>query len=410
MSTKPASVRRVLPAVITDYALTHVAYFVVMPVLPMMLDATLRSGSASWIGLCLGALSLAMRGGSLFVSGWMHRTSVRTSVAVGLVMVAAGFLVTASVDAPILVLVALTLAGLGFSINGTAIRGYVALRVEDRAGQNTAFSVIQVVVNVAAAVGPVIANLLLDSAWFRASLVGSAALFLLAAVIVPLTVHRGAHLGEGATRPPLKLLLVRELITGPQLRRIAGVVVIGGVLYGQFFSSFAIMVNDATDEPLLRAGFYTLNAILVVVLQFFVTGLVNRAQASGTTSVQVLVTGVLLFGVAFAVLVMAGGGVLIAYVAIAVFSLGETVYTPMVNTAFVEASEGRPVVEAFNLRQVVVATGEGLGAFAGGWLYVEAAARGLAPLYWGTLGLLALGTLPMLARSGRTTKGTSWTK
>ncbi len=410
MSTKPASVRRVLPAVITDYALTHFAYFVVMPVLPMMLDATLRSGSASWIGLCLGALSLAMRGGSLFVSGWMHRTSVRTSVAVGLVTVAVGFLVTACVDAPILVLVALTLAGLGFSINGIAIRSYVALRVEDRAGQNTAFSVIQVVVNVAAAAGPVIANLLLDSAWFRASLVGSAALFLLAAVIVPLTVQSGAHLGEGATRPPLKLLLVRELVTGPQLRRIAGVVVVGGVLYGQFFSSFAIMVNDATDEPLLRAGFYTLNAILVVVLQFFVTGLVNRAQASGTTSVQVLVTGVLLFGGAFAVLVMAGGGVLIAYVAIVVFSLGETVYTPMVNTAFVEASEDRPVVEAFNLRQVVVATGEGLGAFAGGWLYVEAATRGLTPFYWATLGLLALGTLPMLARSGRTTKGTPWTK
>lgn len=410
MSTKPASVRRVLPAVITDYALTHFAYFVVMPVLPMMLAATLRSGSASWIGLCLGALSLAMRGGSLFVSGWMHRTSVRTSVAVGLVTVAVGFLVTACVDAPILVLVALTLAGLGFSINGIAIRSYVALRVEDRAGQNTAFSVIQVVVNVAAAAGPVIANLLLDSAWFRASLVGSAALFLLAAVIVPLTVQSGAHLGEGATRPPLKLLLVRELVTGPQLRRIAGVVVVGGVLYGQFFSSFAIMVNDATDEPLLRAGFYTLNAILVVVLQFFVTGLVNRAQASGTTSVQVLVTGVLLFGGAFAVLVMAGGGVLIAYVAIVVFSLGETVYTPMVNTAFVEASEDRPVVEAFNLRQVVVATGEGLGAFAGGWLYVEAATRGLAPFYWATLGLLALGTLPMLARSGRTTKGTPWTK
>lgn len=90
-----------------------------------------------------------------------------------------------------------------------------------------------------------------------------------------------------------------------------------------------------------------------------------------------------------------------AYVAIVVFSLGETVYAPMVNTAFVEASEGRPVVEALNLRQVAAATGEGLGAAAGGWLYWEMTSVGREPLYWGALGLFALLTLPMLVNHTR---------
>ncbi len=394
-------VRAVLPVVVVDYALTHIGYFVVMPVLPLMLAASLEAQDATWIGLCLGALSLSMRGGSLFVSGWMHRSSVRRLVTVGPILVALGFTVTAYSASPIVVLVALILAGLGFSINGTAVRGYVALRLEDRAAQNTAFSIIQIVVNVAAAVGPIIANLLLDSAWFRMTLVGSAGLFLVAAVVVPCTTPRGSHLAEGATRPPLKLLLVRDLIVDPKLRRLTAVVLAGGFLYGQFFSSFAVMVNEATAEPLLRAGFYTVNAVLVVAAQMLVTTQVNRLMKGGATSVQVLVVGVLLFGGAFALLAVGGGGIAMAYVAIVVFSLGETVYAPMVNTAFVEASEGRPVVEALNLRQVAAATGEGLGAAAGGWLYWEMTSVGREPLYWGALGLFALLTLPMLVNHTR---------
>ena len=54
-------VRAVLPVVVVDYALTHIGYFVVMPVLPLMLAASLEAQDATWIGLCLGALSLSMR-------------------------------------------------------------------------------------------------------------------------------------------------------------------------------------------------------------------------------------------------------------------------------------------------------------------------------------------------------------
>lgn len=392
-----SQLRVVLPTVVLDYALSYSGYFVVMPVLPLVLASTLRSSGTYWIGLCLGALSLAMRGGSLFVSGWMHRTCVRTLVASSMVMVATGFAITAVTGVPLLVLLALTLAGLGFSINGLTMRGYVALRVPDRAAQNSAFSIIQIVVNVAAAIGPVIANLMLDSTWFRIALLGSAVLFLLAALLVPLTIPAVLKLGEGAARPPLKLRLASDLVTDPKLRPIALIVLVGGFLYGQFFSSFAVMINGMTKEPLLRAGFYTLNGATIVVLQLAVTKLVNWAQSAGVSSVQVLACGVGLFGGSFAILATSQEGIVVPYLAIVLFSFGETVYTPMVNTAFIEASEGRPIVEAFNLRQLASAVGEGLGATAGGWLYGEAVTRRAEPYYWGGLGLLAAAAIILLS-------------
>lgn len=397
MSRPPSPpVRSVLPTVIVDFALAYLGYFLIMPILPLALAATFHGESATWTGIALGALALAMRGGSLFVTGWMHRSSVRTAIAVGLFLVALGFFATAMpLPHPVLVVTALAVAGLGMSINSVAVRSHVAIRVRDRAEQNTVFSVIQVIVNVAAALGPIGANLLLGSGAFTYALLGSSALFIIAAISVPLTVPRSSQLAEGATRAPQRRRLIHDLLADPSLRRISTVVLVGGFLYGQFFSSLAILINRSTEQPLLRAGFYTLNALLVVVAQLPVATLVNRAMGRRTSALQVLVVGVVVMGLSFG-LVATGGSVLTAYLAIAVFSLGETLYTPMVNTAFVDASHGRPVVEAFNMRQLATAIGESLGAFAGGWLYLEAVSSGAEPVYWASLAVLAILTLPML--------------
>lgn len=402
-----SAVRTVLPTVVVDFALAYLGYFLIMPILPLALTATFREQSATWTGTALGALALSMRGGSLFVTGWMHRSSVRAATTAGLLLVALGFFAAAPpLPHPLMVVAALSVAGLGLSINSVAVRSYVAIRVSDGTEQNTVFSVIQVIVNVAAALGPIGANLLLGSGDFTLALLGSSALFVLAAIIVPLTIPRSCLLAEGATRAPQRLRLVHDLIVDPALRRISGIVIVGGFLYGQFFSSLAILINRSTDEPLLRAGFYTLNAILVVAAQLPVTTLVNRAMGRRTSALQVLVRGVVVMGLSFG-LVATGGNVLTAYLAIAVFSLGETLYTPMVNTAFVGASHGRPVVEVFNMRQLATAIGESLGAFAGGWLYLEAVASGAEPVYWASLAVLAILTLPMLRRQREPQRSTA---
>ncbi len=65
-----------------------------------------------------------------------------------------------------------------------------------------------------------------------------------------------------------------------------------------------------------------------------------------------------------------------------VFSLAETVFTPFVSTAFAQISDHRPVVEAFNLMQIVMSVGESLGAFAGGALFSLALAERAQPVYW----------------------------
>lgn len=386
-----AAHRVVMPAVITDYVLTHLGYFAIMPILPLLLENFIEGPSrAAWTGIALGAMIFMARGGSLFVGGWMHRGSVHRAVAAGLILAAMGFTLTSIVSWPILVTLALAAVGLGFSINGIAMRGYVALCVQGQEDRNTIFSLIQILVNLAAAVGPVIAYLLMDHQAYRAALLGSGGLFMLAAVVVPCKIQRGCRLDKGATRPPLKLCLFREIIVDPGIRRTSLVVFVGGILYGQFFSSFPVMVHHANSDPFLRAGFYTLNALLIVAFQIPVTRFVNRLLARRVRPVTVLVWGVMVFGLAFLLSALGGQSLLTAYLTIAVFSVGETIYTPMVNTAFLSISKGRPIVEIFNLRQIATAAGESLGALIGGWMFLEATSRSWESMYWGVLAVLAM--------------------
>lgn len=112
--------------------------------------------------------------------------------------------------------------------------------------------------------------------------------------------------------------------------------------------------------------------------------------------------GVAVFAASFAALGGAGQTLVGTLVAIAIFSLAETVFTPMVHTAFASLREGRSLVEVNNLRQVAATAGESTGSFAGGALFVLAAGNDAIGVYWGALAVLGVvACLPYLIRTGK---------
>jgi hypothetical protein len=255
--------------------------------------------------------------------------------------------------------------------------------------RNVAFGAIQVAANISAALGPIAANLLVGGGHDTLLLVLIAAMYWLAAAFVAATIPAALRPSDRDVRKPLKLGLVAVVFTDPGIRRVSAVAAIGSFLYGQFFSALAIQVTAVTASPLLRASFFTVNAVLVVALQVPVTRHTRSGLDRRVPSLRYLLLGIALFSVADLVFGVAGTIDIGLFAGIAVFSLAETYFTPMVNTAYAEIAGDRPVVEAFNLRQVAVSAGESLGAFCGGALFVATGAA-----YWlvlAGLGLLAAG-------------------
>lgn len=344
-----------------------------------------------WAAWAIAALTLMTRGGSLFVSPVLHRLSVRASLRSALGLIAIAYGVIAISESPLVLVMALGLAGLGFSTNGTSVRSFVVLSTADRARQNRWFSVIQVVANSCAALGPILGSFVFDGGLYVQFLIGLSGVFMLAAVFVPFTVPRDVLLSHGSNRPPLTWGIVRELLRTPEARRITLIATCGSVLMGQFFSSFALVFSAVSDDPLTRALFYSLNGVLIVAIQLPVSFVVEKMMRRRVSLLAILLGGVVILGGAMIFFIFEKGefAVLLIGIGVVIFSVGETVFTPVLNVVFSNASAGRPVVESMNMRQLTSAVGESLGSWAGLSVFLFVSQAGLAPAYWLLLTSLA---------------------
>ncbi|MEV4754551.1 MFS transporter [Micromonospora sp. NPDC049559] len=393
-------VRKVSTAVFLNYLVANLGYYTLLPTLPLLF-AEARHSSAWFVGTALFTLAFSVRVACLLLGGILRTLTIRAATAGGLLIPAIGFGLLAVASGPVPTLVCLALAGTGISVNTLMARTYIALALPSAAARNTAFSAVQVAVNVAAAVGPIAANLLFSSDRHGLTVLVPAALYAIGAVAVAFAVPAGVRAGDNDERKATVLGAIRSIVTEPQVRTVMAITVAGWFLYGQLFSALTLHISSITTSPLLRSSFFTANAVLVVLVQIPVSAHANRRLDTGMPPTRFLLIGVGIFAAAFAS--MAGLGALIAgcFVAVVVFSIAETFFTPFVSTAFAEISGSRPVIEAFVLLQIAMAVGEPLGSFSGGTLFTALSRHGLEPLYWAMLAAVAMLVVVACARRGR---------
>jgi MFS transporter, DHA1 family, multidrug resistance protein len=374
--------------VVVDYLLSHLGFFAVLPVLPLLLTSLQAGLGAVWVGAMLLAFNFAVRGGSLFCNRILNDVPARAAMAGGLLAASAGFTLLAVAHGPIGLLCCLLLAGFGVSVNGLAARAYVTMVVPEKGGRASVFAAIQVAANISAAIGPVIADFLFSEHHQVLLLRLIAGTYALAAVFVAIAIRAGLRPRDASSRRPQLAGLLATIATDSDVRRVSLVTFTGSFLYGQFFSAFVLDVSEITTSAALRASFFTMNAIAVVVLQVPATRHIRRGLDRSMPTLRYLLLGTMTFSAACLIFGISGSLVAGAFAGVAVFSLAETYFSPGVNIAYGEIAAHRPVVEAFNLRQVAVSVGESLGSFCGGALFLPVAARGLRPEYWIVLAIL----------------------
>lgn len=381
-SAPSSNVAAVATRVVSNFLFANLGMFALLPVLPVWLGRVTDGDDAWFVGFALFVFAFCVRGASLFFAGLLHRTPVRLAMSGGLMVAAVSFAVMTLVDRPVGILLLLILAGAGISANSLMARVYIAMSLPSSPDRNTVFAALQIAVNISAALGPVAANLLFSDQGGATVLLAVAAAYGLAAVVVALSTPKGMVPGDGDVRPPLRFQIIKDMADDNGIRRISVVTIVGTFLYAQLFSALVLHVATLTDSALLRASFFTTNALVIVIAQVPVAMLTKRLLNRGTSPLALLVVGIAGFGVAFLLLGWVGAMLAGTLLAVVMFSLAETVFTPIVNTAFGELPGDRPLVEVFNMRQVAVTIGESSGSFAGGALFLLAASRGATQFYW----------------------------
>ncbi|MCP3755584.1 MFS transporter [Streptomyces sp. TBY4] len=372
-----------------DYLLCHIGYFSVLPILAAVISHQLPGNSGFSVGAALFAYTSAVGISCLLVTRWISRFSYATAMAGGLLLSAAGMAGIPYVHSIGALVLLLLVAGGGLSVHGLLGRSLIAEITSGDIERNKMFSALNIAVNVAAAAGPFIATALYAVGAGKPLFLLVAGCYATAATLVLWAVPRDLRPRPKSGIWPVSRATLAVVLRDRDALRTALMAAAGSFLYAQFFSAFAILVAKGIENAPLRAGLFTANALAVVVLQVPVSALVGRLMKRGVKPLAILGSGTALF--ALAMLLLSGQWPLLlsAYLSVLVFSAAETLFAPMVNTAF----SGLPIdspLEAFNLRQIFCTFGESTGAFCGGGLFLILYSAGHGDLYWLSLSAGAL--------------------
>lgn len=332
-----------------DYFLSHLGYFAVMPILALWLPDKVSPFIA---GCAMAAFGISVRASTLVMGRLLRLLPFAAAMQIGLVAASVSFFVIGLQPNVAILVVALLLAGAGINMNGSSIRHYL---VESEASETTKleiFGSINIAVNVSAAVGPVIGNVLFSST-SNVIFFYTAACYLAAAVVPALTLSyklrpRKADVrGSFARRviQPLGKASVRWVVLG---------VVVGYMLYSQLFSSIAVAVSAHYTAPVIRGAVFAVNALSVVLLQPLGTRLIKKARGSGLSNQTLVLVSPLVFVIALVAVKIN------PFLGIIIFSFAETLFIPLVDAALLSLPMTGSL-EAVQARQLVVATGEGIG-------------------------------------------------
>jgi MFS family permease len=384
----------VTPLLALDNLLGNLGQYSLVPVLGVLIATQDHGTGTGAVGIGLSVYFAAVGVSCLLVSRWLPRFRYTTAMCASAVLAAVGFGLLAFMHAFGALLVMLLVAGFGVSVHVVLARVLIAEHTSGDVERTRAYSLMNISINIAGAVGPFVASLLYVSGDGRPLVAMVATCYLLGAAVLLIGLPR--VLRQAVQRPaptgsawPVSRAGVAAVMRHPQAWRTVVVATLATFLYAQFYSAFALLVADQVTSSLLRAVLLSGPAIAIVVLQHAVTAVVSVLLRRGTRPVTLLGAATLVFGVSFGALGVGLPLVAACLLSVALFALAEMVFTPMLNTAFAALPfESR--LEALNFRQVCWTVGESLGSLCGGTLFLLLSQGGHGRIYWLALGAAAI--------------------
>jgi MFS transporter, DHA1 family, multidrug resistance protein len=368
------------------YFFTNTGLFGLLSTLAVWLTANHFSGAQT--GLLILIFTIANKTAKVPLARWLDRIAPSSSVLLGCLTAACGFVCLQLAHGTVLTGCALALAGLGVSVNALASKQLAAEASDAMDSRARLFSLINIAVNVASAVAAPVALFAASRHHHGWVLAGVAVVYCVAGTATSLNYSRM----RPGPRPRAAASSLRAYLTILRLPGMGSFMVVnllGWLCYGQLFNALAVHVSSTLHAGGSLGFLYTLNALLIVVAQLGVTRLAE-SWGRGRHDL-VAVAAYATFALAFAVIFLAPGypG---AVAGVVVFTVAEMLFVPTMDVLLLKilGQESRAI--GYGVFSLGNAVGEGIGGGLGVAVYRWTASGGGHPgAFW--LGAAVLGLL-----------------
>jgi MFS transporter, DHA1 family, multidrug resistance protein len=353
--------------------------FMIVPLLALYLATELRE-PAGRVGVVLAVMAVANQGLQLFVGMVSDRLGSRAVFNLGILLASLGYLGFALAPPFALQVVCAFTLGLGRAT--ISLVGKVLLTQEAGSQRASALTLRSIAVNAGASVGPIIGGLLFGR--FGVVLVCVVVVHAVFWVALIRTIPR--HAPAPQDRPRLRAQFA-ALFGNRALLALAIVSVAFWYLYTQITFTFPLYADDRFDLGGRVGLLFAVNAVIAVVLQYWVIAWFGRHGDEWRT----LAVGSVLVGAAFLLLpVIPSAWSLVVF--IVVFSLGEIIIVPTLDIQTANLAAESALGGSFGLASLGWAVGGVLGSLLGGAGYEAASRADAMAWFWlasGVVGILS---------------------
>lgn len=343
---------------LSEWTLCNLGHYCVLAVLSLYLLMTLHL-AAYMAALLLLAASLSFRLARLFTAPFIDRLPARSALVLSIALGCLGYLGMTVVTQPLLLVLLFVLIGIGYGSNALIIKvlaanGRGASRLMRYASINTGL-------NIGAVLGPIVGNALFLHWNPHLVFLFPAGMFVLAGVLALLFPE--VELPTTARRGNWMRMLI-SVWRFPVARQCLLFIFLAIFLYAQLFATLPLVSQFLLHRSDLLASFLVLNALIVVVAQLPCTRLIISL---GFAPKQLLALSFLLYASGF-LLVWLLPYWQTVYAAVILWTAGEMLLSPSLDTMMVGGVPKEFRVICFTLEIGASALGEGLGSLVGVWL------------------------------------------
>lgn len=366
----PGARKRGLYTVFTVSFLMHAGFFLIIPLASLHFVDRL-GWAAGFIGLVLALRQFLQQGLTMFGGALADRFGPKRLILTGVMIRAISFVVMGFADVPWVLMLSGLLAAVGGALFDAPQQATLAtLAPEDRL--NDLYGRLGIIQNIARAVGPLVGAFLIRYD-FQMVGFGSAAFFLLAFLvtlaflpsIAVSTATQSVRAGLSLVWHDVAFIIFTVLMMGFWF------------MWVQLSIAMPLQIKHMTGSDTSVGIMFTVSAVLSIVLQVPALDLAQRWLRPPL----IIVTGMVNMALGM-LLIAAGQGMVLFYIALFFFSIGSVLATPSTQTVIAVMADDRARGAYFGVGALALAVGGGLGHFLGGTLVDVAARQQTAALPW----------------------------
>ena len=251
---------------------------------------------------------------------------------------------------------------MGISINGLAAKSFVSYIGSKDGNTLMYYSNINIFVNIAATLGPLLGTYLLSEKMSSYVFQISGIFFILSGIIVLLFLN----ITEQCELPNKSINFwngYKSVLLNYDYLKFLFFNMFGWFFYAQLFASLPYFVNTYYGVEKKLGMLYTLNALMIIFLQLIVSSLIRRYIPDGKENYRLLLVFTL-FSVSFL-----SAGIFNSFyglfITIIVFTFAEMIFTPLVDTLVSKYVDSNLRTTYFSILGLFTAIGEGSGNYFG---------------------------------------------